>query len=154
MYDLEDSQPAKTFCQQQPLNLDQDKSGKWTKMTSYRGMISSFCFSTANRQYILFSVCQCARFQVNPRESILIAINKIFRYLKGLPNPSIWYPKDTCLKMFSYIDTDYAGCKKDRRIISRSCQLRGRRLISRSYGKGNNFISNNLWNTLWQSALI
>lgn len=120
---LEDSRPAKTFCQQQPLKLDQDKSGKRIEMTSYRGMISSLQYSNANRQYMLFSICQCARFQVDPRESILIAINKIFRYLKGLPNPSIWYPKDTCLNMFSYIDTDYAGCKKDRRRIFRSCQL-------------------------------
>ena len=85
-------------------------------------MISSFMLSKLQiDNHILFSICQCARFQVNPRESILIAINKIFRYLKGLPNLSIWYPKDTCLNMFSYIYTYYACCKKDRRSISRSC---------------------------------
>lgn len=63
----------------------------------------------------------------NPRESILIAMNIIFRYLKGLPDLSIWYPKDTCLNMFSYIDTDYTGCKKDREGISKKLSISWKR---------------------------
>ncbi|KAL8093812.1 hypothetical protein AgCh_035623 [Apium graveolens] len=81
-------------------------------------------------------------FQVDPRESNLIDINKIIRYLKGLPILGVKHPKDIMLNMFGYIDIDYAGCKKDRRSISEainlsdrrsisgSCQLHGRRLIS------------------------
>ncbi|KAL8119868.1 hypothetical protein AgCh_017111 [Apium graveolens] len=83
-----------------------------------------------------------ARFQVDPKEFNLIAINKIIRYLKELPTLGVKHPKDIVLNMFGYIDIDYAGCKKDRRSISEavnlsdrrsisgSCQLHGRRLIS------------------------
>ena len=60
---------------------------------------------------------------MDPRESNLIAINKIFRYLKGLLNLGFQYPKDIVLNMFSYVDIDCAGCKKDRRSIPRSCYL-------------------------------
>ena len=60
---------------------------------------------------------------MDPRESNLIAINKIFRYLKGLPHFGSWYPKDTVPNMFGYIDIDHTGCKKDRKSNSRSYQL-------------------------------
>ena len=139
MQNLEDSEHAKTTYQQKPLKLDQCNSGI---MTSYRGMTSSLFYSNDNRQHVMFSRCQCARSQVYPKESNRIAINKIIKYLKGLPTPGVKYPKDIMLNMFGYIDTDYAGCKKDRPSISEavnlsdrrsipgSSQLHGRRLIS------------------------
>jgi len=52
----------------------------------FRGMICSLLYLTASRPYILFSVCLCARFQSDPRESHLTAVKKIFRYLKGTTN--------------------------------------------------------------------
>jgi len=52
----------------------------------YRGMIGSLLYLTASRLDILFSVCLCARFQSDPRESHLTAVKRIFRYLKGTTN--------------------------------------------------------------------
>ena len=82
-YNLEDSASAKT-----PMatatKLDQDKSGKQVDMTSYRGMIGSLLYLTASRPDIMFATCLCARFQSDPKESHLIAIKRIFRYLKVL----------------------------------------------------------------------
>ena len=93
-YHLEDSASAKT-----PMatatKLDQDKSGKQVDMTSYRGMIGSLLYLTTSRPDIIFATCLCARFQSDPKESHLIAVKRIFRYLKGTPNLGIWYPKDT-----------------------------------------------------------
>ncbi|KAL8115425.1 hypothetical protein AgCh_022062 [Apium graveolens] len=34
------------------------------------------------------------QFQADPRESHLIVVKRIFRYLKGTPNLGIWYPRD------------------------------------------------------------
>ena len=59
----------------------------------------------------MFSTCLCARFQTNPRESCLIAIKIIFRYLKGTPNLGIRYPKDSGFDLIGYSDADYAGCR-------------------------------------------
>ena len=128
-YVMEDSTPAKT-----PMatatKLDQDKSGKKVDITLYRGMIGSLLYLTASRPDIMFATCLCARFQADPKESHLIAVKRIFRYLKGTPNLGIWYPKDTGFDLIGYTDSDYAGCKIDRKSTSGSCQFLGRRLVS------------------------
>ena len=99
-------------------------------VTNYRGMIGSLLYLTASRPDIVFATCLCARFQANPREPHLIAVKRIFRYLKGTPNLGIWYPKDTGFDLIGYTDSDYAGCRIDRKSTSGSCQFLGRRLIS------------------------
>ncbi|KAK1365049.1 hypothetical protein POM88_040610 [Heracleum sosnowskyi] len=58
------------------------------------------------------------------------AVKRIFRYLKGTPNLGIWYPKDTGFDLIGYTDSDFAGCKIDRKSTSGSCQFLGRRLVS------------------------
>ena len=49
----------------------------------YRGMIGSLLYLTTSHSDIMFSTCLCARFQVNPKMSHLLAVKQIFRYLKG-----------------------------------------------------------------------
>ena len=66
--------------------LDKDEKGKSIDQKLYRGMIGSLLYLTANRPDILFSVCMCARFQSNPKESHLLAVKRIIRYLKGTIN--------------------------------------------------------------------
>ena len=119
-YHLEDASSAKT-----PMptatKLDQDESGKKVDITSYRGMIGSLLYLTASRPDIMFSTCLCARFQSDPRESHLIVVKRIFRYLKGSPTLGIWYPKDTGFDLVGYTDSDFAGCKIDRKSTLESC---------------------------------
>ena len=93
-------------------------------------MIDSLLYLTASRPDIMFSTCLCARFQDNPKESHLIAVKRIFRYLKGTPNLGIWYPKGTGFDLVGYTDSDFAGCRIDRKSTSGSCQFLGRRLVS------------------------
>nr|GEW19057.1 putative ribonuclease H-like domain-containing protein [Tanacetum cinerariifolium] len=57
-------------------------------------------------------------------------VKKIFKYLKGQPKLSLWYPKESPLVLEAYSDTDYAGSNKDRKSITGGCQFLGRRLIS------------------------
>ncbi|XP_074352748.1 uncharacterized protein LOC141691896 [Apium graveolens] len=107
-YQMEDSTPTKT-----PMatatKLDQDESGKKVDITHYKGMIGSLLYLTASRPDIMFATCLCARFQADTKESHLIAVKRIFRYLKGTPNLGIWYPKDTGFDLIGYTDSDYAG---------------------------------------------
>ena len=58
-------------------------------ISSYRGMVGSLLYLTASRPDIIFSTCLCAKFQAYPRESHLIAMKRIFKYLKGNPNLGI-----------------------------------------------------------------
>ena len=55
-------------------HLDLDEGGNPVDQTLYRSMIVSLLYLTASRHDIIFSVCMCARFQANPKETHLIAV--------------------------------------------------------------------------------
>jgi len=73
--------------------LSKEDTGTKVNQKLYNGMISSLLYLTASRPDILFSVCLCARFQSNPRESHLTAVKRIFKYLKGTTNLGLLYRK-------------------------------------------------------------
>ena len=84
-FGYQDSKEAATPMAERPL-LHSDPEGEPVDQTHYRSMIGSLMYLTASRPDILFSVCQCARYQANPKNSHLFAVKRIFRYLKGRPN--------------------------------------------------------------------
>ncbi|GJX80759.1 putative ribonuclease H-like domain-containing protein [Tanacetum coccineum] len=93
-------------------------------------MIGSLMYLTASRPDIMFIVCACARFQVTPKTSHLLAVKRIFRYLKGKPTLGLWYSKDSPFELVAYTDSDYAGATQDRKSTTGGCQFLGNRLIS------------------------
>jgi hypothetical protein len=96
-------------------SLDKDESGKNVSEKEFRGMIESLLYLTASRPDIVFSVGLCARFQSSPKESHLIAVKRIFRYLVGTQNVGLWYKKGTHFDLQAYCDADYAGDKIERK---------------------------------------
>jgi len=42
----------------------------------------------------------------------------------------LWYPKGASLSLTSYSDSDFVGCKLDRKSTSGTCHLLGASLIS------------------------
>ncbi|GJS61301.1 putative ribonuclease H-like domain-containing protein [Tanacetum coccineum] len=96
----------------------------------YRSMIGSLMYLTASRPDIMFAVCACARFQVTPKTSHLLAVKRIFRYLKGKPTLGLWYSRDSPFELVAYTDSDYAGATLDRKSTTGGCQFLGNRLIS------------------------
>ncbi|GJS78767.1 putative ribonuclease H-like domain-containing protein [Tanacetum coccineum] len=96
----------------------------------YRSMIGSLMYLTTSRPDIMFAVCACARFQVTPKTSHLLAVKRIFRYLKGKPTLGLWYSRDSPFELVAYTDSDYAGATQDRKSTTGGCQFLGNRLIS------------------------
>ncbi|GAU40502.1 hypothetical protein TSUD_189840 [Trifolium subterraneum] len=92
-------------------SLDKDEKGKDVSEKEYRGMIGSLLYLTASRPDIVFAVGLCARFQTSPKESHLIAVKRIFRYLVGTPDVGLWYKKGSHFDLQAYCDVDYAGDK-------------------------------------------
>ncbi|KAK2987031.1 hypothetical protein RJ640_004757 [Escallonia rubra] len=120
------------------LKLDKDEKGKDVDIKRYRGMIGSLLYLTASRPDIMFSVCLCARFQACPKESHLIAVKRILRYLKGTHDLGLWFPRNTSFfDLIGYSDADYAGCKTERKSTSGGCQFLGHSLVSWSSKKQN-----------------
>ncbi|GJX19517.1 retrovirus-related pol polyprotein from transposon TNT 1-94 [Tanacetum coccineum] len=112
-----------------PNNLGPGLNGKSVNKTQYRGMIGSLMYLTVSRPDIQFSTCLCVRYQANLKESHLIAVKRIFRYLKGTPSLGLWYPKCLGFDLKGYSDSDYVGCNMDRKSTSGACQLLGCKLM-------------------------
>ncbi|KAI3732628.1 hypothetical protein L1987_63835 [Smallanthus sonchifolius] len=115
-----------------PVNhgLHPDKDGKNVDCKLYHGMIGSIMYLTASRPDIMFVICLCSRFQLQPKESDMIAVKRIFRYLKGKLRLGLWYSKQQSFDFKVYTDSDYGGCNLDRKSTSGGCQFLGDRLVS------------------------
>ncbi|GJU79831.1 putative ribonuclease H-like domain-containing protein [Tanacetum coccineum] len=96
----------------------------------YRSMIGSLMYLTTSRPDIMFAVCACARFQVTPKTSHLLAVKRIFRYLKGKPTLGLWYSRDSPFELVAYTDIDYVGETQERKSTTEGCQFLGNMLIS------------------------
>ncbi|GJR31405.1 putative ribonuclease H-like domain-containing protein [Tanacetum coccineum] len=110
--------------------LTKDEDGEDVDVHLYRSMIRSLMYLTSSRPDIMFSVCACLRFQVQPKVSHLNAVKRIFRYLKGQPKLGLWYPKDSPLILEAFSNSDYVGASLDRKSTTGGCQFLGSRLIS------------------------
>ncbi|GKE41870.1 uncharacterized mitochondrial protein-like protein [Tanacetum coccineum] len=110
--------------------LLKDEDGEEVDVHLYRSMIGSLMYLTSLRPNIMFAVCSCARYQVNPKVSHLHAVKRIFRYLKGQPKLGLWYPKGSPFDLVAYTNSDYVRASLDRKSIIGDCQFLGSRLIS------------------------
>nr|GEX96587.1 uncharacterized mitochondrial protein AtMg00810-like [Tanacetum cinerariifolium] len=72
---------ASTLMETQNLLL-KDEDGKEVDVYMYRLMIGSLMYLTSSRPDIMFAVCACARYQVNPKVAHLYVVKRIFRLKK------------------------------------------------------------------------
>ena len=105
--------PISTSCQ-----LDQNYAGKSVDQLKYRGLIVSLLYLTASSSDIMFVVCLCVRYQSDPKESHYNASKRILKYLQGTKDARLWYPNNVSLNLTSFSDSDFAGCKVDRKSTS------------------------------------
>lgn len=64
-------------------------------LKTYRSIIVLLLYLTESRPDIKFFVCNCARYQANPREDDLTAVKNIFCYLHGTMTLGFWYSSNT-----------------------------------------------------------
>nr|GEW95302.1 putative ribonuclease H-like domain-containing protein [Tanacetum cinerariifolium] len=101
--------------------LLKDKDGEEVDVHMYRLMIGSLMYITSSRPNIMFVVCACARYQVNPKVFDLHDMKRIFRYLKGQSKLGLWCLKDSSFDLVAYTDSDYAGASLDRKSTTGGC---------------------------------
>lgn len=98
-------------------------------------MIGFLLNLTVSRPNIMFNVCLCDRYQACPKETHLSLMKMIMKYLKGTTNVNLWYPKGSVCDLVGYSDSDYTGCKKDRKSTSGTCNILGNSVVSWSCKK-------------------
>jgi hypothetical protein len=133
-FQMEDSKPVGT-----PMvtgcKLSKFDDTKDVDQTVYRSMIGSLLYATATRPDIMHAVCQVGRFQASPKTSHLLAVKRIFRYLKGTTEYGLWYPTGNQLDLYAFTDADWAGCVDDRKSTSGATFFLGGCLVSWSSKK-------------------
>ena len=112
------------------VKLTVDLLGKSVDSSLYRSMIGSLLYLTASRPDISYSVEVCERYQANPKESHMIALKRIIKYVKTTADFDVWCSKDTNNVLAGYSDTDWAENADDRKTTSRGCFYVGNNLVS------------------------
>ena len=79
---MEDCKPVITPMQTR-CKLSKDDDSKSTDQRQDRSMIGSLLYVTTSRPDVMQTVGQVAQFQAAPKESHVLAVKRIFRYLKG-----------------------------------------------------------------------
>nr|GEU67708.1 delta(12) fatty acid desaturase DES8.11-like [Tanacetum cinerariifolium] len=122
--------------------MDKDKEGKAVDPSHNHGMIGNLLYLTASRPDLQFAICMCARYQAQPIEKHLHVVKRIFRYLRGIVNRGLWYPKDSLIALTVFAYANHAGCQDTRRStsgqsISTSDITLSRSMLRMKIGKSN-----------------
>jgi hypothetical protein len=70
--------PMQTSCK-----LSKEDDSDSTDQRKYRSIIGNLLYVTTSRPDVMKVVGQVVRFQAAPKESHVLAVKRIFRYLKG-----------------------------------------------------------------------
>ena len=95
--------------------LSKDASRKDIEQKLYRSIIGSLLYLTMSCPDISFSVGACARYQANPKQSHLMSIKRIIRYINGTLDYGLWYPYEFSLVIDGYYDVECSGNIEDRK---------------------------------------
>jgi hypothetical protein len=104
-FGMEACKPVTTHMQTS-FKLSKDDDSKSTDQRKYRSMISIFLYVTTSKPNVMQTVGQVAQFQAAPKESPVLVVKRIFRYLKGTKEFGLWYSKGKDLSLIAYTDVD------------------------------------------------
>ena len=69
-------------------------------------------------------------YQYDPKQSHLVAVTRIFKYLKGTMNYGLWYPKNQNFQLTSYLDVNWKNCVYERKSTSCGAFFLGDSLVA------------------------
>ena len=98
--------------------LTREGSGEAVDPTMYKQLVGSLRYLTATRPDLIYSVNIVSRYMENPRESHMLAVKRILRYVQGTLGYGIQYRRDGEEELVGFVDSDYAGDEDDRKSTS------------------------------------
>ncbi|GLJ05329.1 hypothetical protein SUGI_0016200 [Cryptomeria japonica] len=116
-FGLDDSKPVGTPMVTGCKLSKNDESPK-ANQSLYRSMVGGLLYLTQTRPHIMHVVCMAARYQVDLKESHVTVVKRIFRYLKGTLDYSLWYPRNDDFMLCAYTDVDWVGDVDDQKSTS------------------------------------
>ncbi|XP_043687617.1 secreted RxLR effector protein 161-like [Telopea speciosissima] len=76
------------------------------------------------------AVCMVARFQSSPKETHVVAVKRILKYLKGSMEHGLWYPRKKNFELTAYSNANWEGCVDDRKSSSGGAFYLGESLVA------------------------
>ncbi|CAM8902523.1 unnamed protein product [Rhodiola kirilowii] len=125
------------------LKITKDDAGTKVDQTLYMSMIGSLLYLTVSRPDIANAVGVCARYQGNPKESHLLQVKRVIKYVYRTAEFGIWYTNDTNPSLVGYCDADLTGNAEDLKSTSGGCFFLGNNLVSWFSKKQNNISLSN-----------
>jgi hypothetical protein len=93
-------------------------------------MIGSLLYITTSRPDIMHVVGMVGRYQSAPKQSHLLAVKRIFRYLKETMTYGLWYPRNQNFQLTAYSDADWENCVDERKSTSGGAFFLGDSLVA------------------------
>ena len=78
-------------------------------------MIGSLLYLTASHTKVFYSLGFYAQYQTSPKDSHLLIVKKIIKYVSGTMDYGIWYTQDTTSSVEGFCDADWAGNSYDKK---------------------------------------
>ena len=97
------------------VKLTIDLLGKSVNLSLYKSIIGKLLYLTASRPHISYRVGVCARYQANPKESHMITLKIIIKYVKSIADFGVWYSKDTNDVLVEYLDANWVRNADDKK---------------------------------------
>ena len=104
---IEDCKPVSTLMVTS-LKLKKNDESKEAYQRLYISMIGILLYVTTSRPDVMKKFGQVARFQAALKETHVLAVKMIFRYIKRTTEFGLWYPKGNEMTIVTYVDADWA----------------------------------------------
>jgi len=113
------------------------KEDDWPSVdaTYYRSMIGNLLCLTTSPPDIIHEVGMVVRFQCCPKNSNVLTIKQIFRYIKGTIHYRLYYAKRKKIDLIKYTNADWAWSIDERKITSGNAFFLGECLVAWSSRK-------------------
>ncbi|KAF5475228.1 hypothetical protein F2P56_007058 [Juglans regia] len=95
-------------------SLTANEGALLSDQTYYRRLVGSLQYLTLTRPDISYAVNNICQFMQNPRDTHLLAVKRIFRYLKGTLNIGLNFVQTSLITLCGFCDADWAGSRDDR----------------------------------------
>jgi hypothetical protein len=128
-FQMEDSSPVST-----PMvvgcKISKYDISPYVDQRTYHSMIGSLLYITSSCPDIMQVVGMVGRYQFAPKQSHLVDVTRILKYLKGTMTYGLWYPRNQNFQLTSYSDADWENCVDDRNSTSGGAFFLGDSLVA------------------------
>ena len=85
---------------------------------------------TLSSSNLCYNMGNCVRYQASPKDSHLLAVKTIIKYVSRIVDYGLWYNRDTTASLVGYCDANRFGNSKDWKSTFGGCFFLTNNLVS------------------------